>query len=304
MTMKCTEPERWMITPGSDASEDDVERYLSHIDECAFHAEIEERAVERMHTVAAVAMSVPMGGSLISRGKEAARIRESLNTLGILRRNAYTGKTIFKPAAVVVTLIAAVLLVTIFLRWTRQPTHIAQQGPDERSSGANVESATPSGPEPSGPSSPNVNSNSAASPDQRRALPSQPIPRRKQSRSAPVTGDAGTGQEATSLVSVKRVYVSFVGSEEKDRQLRDALVDSLQKSKRFIVVDSEGQADAVLKSEQTRSTEVTVRLVNKNQKFLWQKSAPTSIENVASEIVKDLLSDVEKLERMRADPQQ
>jgi hypothetical protein len=59
--MRCTEPERWVSAPGAAAAEEEVARYLAHIDECPFHAALEQRETARVRGVAALAGSAPAG---------------------------------------------------------------------------------------------------------------------------------------------------------------------------------------------------------------------------------------------------
>lgn len=82
--IKCTEPELWTTVPESDASEEDVARYLAHVERCAFHAAIERSEEAQMRNVAALATS-DLGGE----SPEAADVLEGLNELGIRRRGAF-----------------------------------------------------------------------------------------------------------------------------------------------------------------------------------------------------------------------
>lgn len=57
--MRCTEPERWVSAPGAAAAEEEVARYLAHIDECPFHAALEQRETARVRGVATLAGRAP-----------------------------------------------------------------------------------------------------------------------------------------------------------------------------------------------------------------------------------------------------
>jgi hypothetical protein len=54
---ECTQPELWANRPGSDASEEEVARYLEHLAQCAFHAEIENAEDRTVRGLAAFAIS-------------------------------------------------------------------------------------------------------------------------------------------------------------------------------------------------------------------------------------------------------
>jgi hypothetical protein len=85
--IKCTEPELWTTVPKSDAPQEDVARYLTHLDRCAFHAEIERLEEERIRNVAALAAS-DLGGEDRDLPMAAA-VREGLNELEDRRRHAF-----------------------------------------------------------------------------------------------------------------------------------------------------------------------------------------------------------------------
>jgi hypothetical protein len=81
MTRKCTNPERWKVIPASDASEHEVEAYLTHTRECVFHAEAEMRHLRMVSTIAAIAGCRSWDGHPFLTTEEAERIRASLNQL-------------------------------------------------------------------------------------------------------------------------------------------------------------------------------------------------------------------------------
>src|SRR5262245_28368010 len=79
---KCTDPERWGVVPGADASEEEAEAYLLHTRKCAFHAKIEKRNQKMVEAITKIARSSPRDGNLFLPMVEIARIRESLNRSG------------------------------------------------------------------------------------------------------------------------------------------------------------------------------------------------------------------------------
>ena len=56
---ECTQPELWPDRPGSNASEEEVARYLDHLDQCAFHAAMENADERLVQGMAAFANSEP-----------------------------------------------------------------------------------------------------------------------------------------------------------------------------------------------------------------------------------------------------
>jgi hypothetical protein len=84
------------------------------------------------------------------------------------------------------------------------------------------------------------------------------------------------------LSEVKKIYVEIRGDAD---ELRSNLVESLNSS--GLIATNADEADAALKIVVSKTGEVQARLVNARGTVLWQKSGRG---NIASEIVKDLLS--------------
>jgi hypothetical protein len=86
---KCTDPQQWAAVPGSDAPEEDVARYLTHLEECAFHAAIEQCETAQLGAVLAFGESEPGGRNPESGGRAAAAMLDGLDLLGAIRRDAF-----------------------------------------------------------------------------------------------------------------------------------------------------------------------------------------------------------------------
>jgi hypothetical protein len=83
--------------------------------------------------------------------------------------------------------------------------------------------------------------------------------------------------ERLTVADVRRIYV---GAGTYDPQLREALIERLRASDRFIVVTGEQQADAVLLREQPRGAGVSMHLVTRGGKSLWFTTQPTGAGGV------------------------
>lgn len=114
--------------------------------------------------------------------------------------------------------------------------------------------------------------------------------------------------DGVALLAVKKVHVDPFGSDALSQQFRDQLAAALRTNRRLTVTANRDDADAVLKGKMTttRAEQVsaTVRLVNADGKVIWPvkgsvigKQYQGAIATVASQIVKDLLADIEKAER-------
>lgn len=86
---RCTDPQQWATVPGADSPEEDVARYLAHLEECAFHAAIEQRETAQLRSVVAFAGSELGSGSLEPGGPEAEALSDRLDLLGAIRRNVF-----------------------------------------------------------------------------------------------------------------------------------------------------------------------------------------------------------------------
>ncbi len=64
----------------------------------------------------------------------------------------------------------------------------------------------------------------------------------------PLQAFAGNlGDEAQSLLGIRRVYVDRLSGGETAVQIRDLLISALQKSKLFVITENEERADAILR---------------------------------------------------------
>ncbi len=114
------------------------------------------------------------------------------------------------------------------------------------------------------------------------------------------------------LVAVKRIAVAAYGEESLNPQIGDALVQALQATGRFEIVQSD--ADAVLKistkresllpSDNLASATIIVRLVNAKGKVVWPATGIAAIyqgnvNEIAARIAANLLSEVQKVERRK-----
>lgn len=252
---ECTQPELWANRPGIDASEEEVARYLEHLDQCAFHAEIENADDRTVRSLAAFAT-----------GKAAVPEKENLNTQTIDVRSRPRSRAIrlapvLKIAAAIAFLAAIFLLSFYFLRTKSTPERVA----------------TPAAsPWPSPSPTLEANTNNSASP----------------APSNPPNINAGRPVQ-TALSNVKRIYVAEVDGAYY-LMLRAALIDELKQRGKFTVVDRAADADAVMDIESTRGPNVRVRLVNRAGKPLWFSTQSTDDQSgvgtrqVAARVVRAL----------------
>lgn len=164
-------------------------------------------------------------------------------------------------------LVAAGLLALVLFR-PEQPAPVAQQEQSTRPSAPEVSPtlrATPSSTDtqnrrevaPSTPAHDGQAPQPRTSPPGRRVLPP---PRTR---------------ERLTVADVRRIYVG-PGEGDYDRQLREALIERLRESDRFIVVTVEQEADALLLREQPRSAGVSVQLLTRGGKTLWFTTQATT----------------------------
>lgn len=145
--------------------------------------------------------------------------------------------------------------------------------------------------------------------------------------------DADT--DSAALSKVKRIYVESFGDDAISKEVQLMVVSSLAESKRFKVTESRERADATLKgvalekssqelhsygestavhggaisdssahTETLRETTVSLRLVNPEGDVIWTSTQESkgakykgASADVAEKCIKQLLHDVEKLER-------
>jgi hypothetical protein len=87
---KCTDSQRWTTTPGANAPEEEVARYLAHLEECAFHAALEQRETAQLSAAVAFGGSTETATQLLTNGSvEATAMLDGLDRLGTIRRNAF-----------------------------------------------------------------------------------------------------------------------------------------------------------------------------------------------------------------------
>jgi hypothetical protein len=86
MAIECTDPRRWGNVPGFDSDEETVERYLAHLDECEYHARLENRADEGLASAVGMARAQVRGNAFVLPGSIADRMHQRREThLGDLR---------------------------------------------------------------------------------------------------------------------------------------------------------------------------------------------------------------------------
>src|SRR6266404_8511264 len=44
--LKCTDPERWVTVPDFEANDDEILKYLEHLERCPFHSKLENRELQ------------------------------------------------------------------------------------------------------------------------------------------------------------------------------------------------------------------------------------------------------------------
>jgi hypothetical protein len=147
-----------------------------------------------------------------------------------------------------------------------------------------------------------------------------PVPDKKKSDSLPelVAKDGqpdktrGTQPEPInlSLAAVKRVFVEPAKDEALALNLSNALAENLRATSRFTVASDREEADALLKVSLVRSkgepVSIVVRVLNTRGNVIWplQSTAshgtyPMATENVAAQIVRDLVADGESVSKQR-----
>ncbi len=145
---------------------------------------------------------------------------------------------------------------------------------------------------------------------------------------------------ADKLVGVKRIYVDTFGDDPNSKQIQAMLISNLAASKRFVITENKDRADAILRgtglektSQELHSTSestavgsaatadsashtetvddarIAVRLVDREGDVIWtttQESKGAKYKgasaDVADMVVKQLLRDVEKLEKKKNPP--
>jgi hypothetical protein len=110
------------------------------------------------------------------------------------------------------------------------------------------------------------------------------------------------------LLSVKQVYVDPLGADLLSQQVRAVLIERLQASKRFTLVQNRDEADAVFKGVVTRvesgaeKASLNLQLVNIAGQVLWprtNKNYTGLTTEVPDRLLQDLLVELQRLERKR-----
>jgi len=127
------------------------------------------------------------------------------------------------------------------------------------------------------------------------------------------------GAAPASLLDARRVYFEVVGGGQSGQGVRDTLAKELQASGRFTLSRSRDEADALLKvtAQQGRALKggragsarpaFVVLLINARGEVIWPvkgrsprgRYSGLTAEQVSAQIVKDLLEEIERLERLR-----
>jgi curli biogenesis system outer membrane secretion channel CsgG len=169
------------------------------------------------------------------------------------------------------------------------------------------------------------------------AAPYAPTAKPSTSQTA-ASGVKDTDTDPAALLKVKRIYVETFGDDVISRELQSMIVSSLVATKRFKVTENRERADAILKgvalektaqelhaysegtvagsgaisdssahTETTSDAKLSIRLVNSDGDVIWTSTQESkgakykgSSADVADKCVKQLLRDVEKLERTGA----
>lgn len=117
----------------------------------------------------------------------------------------------------------------------------------------------------------------------------------------------GLEEKSASLKTVKQIYIDPFGTDDSSRRVRDLLMEALQTANHFTVVKERDQADAVVEgvakpaSTNTAKIDLAVQLVNGRGEVIWplvqKKRYAGDVAEVVSRVVRDLLDDIERLDR-------
>lgn len=205
----------------------------------------------------------------------------------------------WSPARLAVTLcslLVALLFVFVFILRTEEPLPVANQDHPRQ---PGVEHAPPfENPAPSPPTASEEKHDVSTAPFPTPAPQAMPGRRGETQAASNSTPPSRTGKTLT-VADVRRIYVS-PGDNAYDQQLRAALIEQLRASATFTVVMSERQADAVLRREQSRGTDVSVQLLSRTGKSIWFTTQPTDaagvpdVSKVAARIVTALTAAADK----------
>jgi hypothetical protein len=76
--LTCTDPEQWTLVPPSDAPNEVIDRYLAHVDNCPFHAALEQSETDDLQRIVEAARSLSPSGELPLTIDEESRVTENL----------------------------------------------------------------------------------------------------------------------------------------------------------------------------------------------------------------------------------
>ena len=76
--LTCTDPEQWTLVPPSNAPNEVVDRYLAHVDNCPFHAALEQNETDDLQRIVEAARSLSPSGELPLTIDEESRVTENL----------------------------------------------------------------------------------------------------------------------------------------------------------------------------------------------------------------------------------
>lgn len=297
---KCTDPERWKVAPGWEASEDEVEAYLSHARECSFHGEFEEHRSQMIGTIAAIAGRTLNDGRPALTPEIIAGLKADLNRKRDANRQAPTKvSSAFKPAvAFLMAIVVCSLAVTQLFR-TWQPAEMNK--PEGQAQQSNKPEPSPA---LSGQQADQNRQDSNNKPSdlakQGSIQSSQHLVKERKSKN--IAANKNATAESSSRYP-QRIYLDH----GFDPKLRQALNEGLH-MRGFTVVKSKDQAVAMLRVEQTRSEEVIVELQNNFHERLWWMNIKLSndgsvrAEDLAKKIADDLFNKIESLKPVSGTP--
>jgi hypothetical protein len=314
--------------PGSDAAEEEVASYLAHVGVCPFHAAVEQREEALLLGIVTLAgrdLSAPgaeaRAGAVEGGDRLDAEAKSHSRSSGRSQPAAAPGRmraqrvsAAQRPsdepapalrrlparrlAVALCALAAVVLLALVLYRPTEQRVSVVQQGQPSRPPAPDVPPPPPT-PEatPSANDTQNRQDVVPATPPHGHAPTPNATPRVSQGGGR-VSPPPQTREQLT-VADVRRIYVG-AGEGAHDPRLREALIERLRASDRFIVVGGEQQADAVLLREQSRGAGVTVQLVTRGGKTLWFTTQTTGaggaedVGDLAARIVNELTAAADK----------
>jgi hypothetical protein len=205
-------------------------------------------------------------------------------------------RSLWKPALVLMVIAACLVGWAIYLRLkdrgVRQPIISNQQ-----------QAAAPS---------PSIEPLPATPRDQRESKPPNNLvavnPTPEEATGRRTTRGPRIKTSPATLLSVKQVYVDPLGADLLSQQVRAVLIERLQASKRFTLVQNRDEADAVFKGVVTRvesgaeKASLNLQLVNIAGQVLWprtNKNYTGLTTEVPDRLLQDLLVELQRLERKR-----